>query len=68
MSRPDVAGSKDEGIKLLVEVWAEKAVTFPFSSTLVSVEKADMYSRAAFGDENRLSGRWWSKLKMEYIN
>lgn len=63
MSRVD-----DDAIKLLVGAGEETTASFPFSSTVdVSAEKADMYSRAALGDENRLSGRLCSKLKIEYI-
>lgn len=52
MSRVEVAGSRDEVIRLLL---ADDGF---FSTSLAGRVKADMYSPAAFvGDANGLSGR-----------
>lgn len=64
MSRVELAGSKDEVIKLFLAEDGEE-MTVPFFSaagSLVSMGNVVMCSSAALGDANRFSGRLCSML------
>lgn len=68
MSRAELAGSKDEVIKLLLAEDGEE-MTVPFFSTagsVVSMKNVVTCSSAAFGDANRFSGRLCSMLFIKY--
>ena len=63
MSSVEVAGSKDEVIKLPLTAGEPEPVVF-FSISLEPLEKADRYSPVPLvGDANGLSGRLCSKLQ-----
>lgn len=64
MSSVEVAGSKDEVIKLLLAAGEFETVVVLFSTSQEALEKADWYSPATFvGDAKGLSGRLCSKLQ-----
>lgn len=64
MSSVEVAGSKDEVIRLPLTAGEPETVVF-FSTSLEALEKVDRYSPAPLvGDAKGLSGRLCSKLQL----